>query len=75
VSEGFEPGRAILRLVDVACAKSVQQRAQDAPHMRVVVDDQKTKLVEIDADHDAMRSRRQPSGASNDVTVALLRKG
>jgi hypothetical protein len=44
--------------------------------MRVVVDDQKTKLVEIDADHDAMRSRREPSGASNgDVTGALLRKG
>jgi hypothetical protein len=29
----------------------MQQRAQDASHMRIVVDDQKAQAVEIDADH------------------------
>jgi hypothetical protein len=30
---------------------AVQQRAQNAPHMRVVVDDQKAQPIEIDTDH------------------------
>jgi hypothetical protein len=29
----------------------VQERAQNAPHIRIVIDDQEPKLVEIDADH------------------------
>jgi len=29
----------------------MQQRAQDAPHMRVVVADEETQLVEVDAKH------------------------
>ena len=31
--------------------------AQDTPHMRVIVDDQEAQLVEINADHDAIRSQ------------------
>ena len=54
VREGFETGGAVLGLVDVARAEPVQQRAQDAPHMRVVVDDKKSDFVEIDADHNAV---------------------
>jgi hypothetical protein len=30
----------------------MQQCPQDAPHMRIVVDDKKTKLIEIDAEHE-----------------------
>ena len=76
MGEGFEPGRAVFRLVDVARAKAMQQRAQDAAHMRVVVDDEKAKPVEIDADHDAIRSRIVASGPfAMEVTVPLLRKG
>jgi hypothetical protein len=29
----------------------MQQRAQNAPHVRVVVDDQKAQTIEIDANH------------------------
>ena len=29
----------------------MQQRAQDAAHMRVVIDDEKTQAIEIDTDH------------------------
>ena len=43
MGEGFEPGGAVFRLVDVARAESMQQRAQDAAHMRVVVDDEKAQ--------------------------------
>jgi hypothetical protein len=31
----------------------VQQRAQNAAHMRIVIDDQETETVEIDAKHEA----------------------
>jgi hypothetical protein len=31
----------------------MQQRTQDAPHVRIVVDDLKAQPVEIDADHAA----------------------
>jgi hypothetical protein len=37
----------------------VQQRTQDAPHVRVVVDDEKTQAVEIDADHPASPAGRR----------------
>jgi hypothetical protein len=39
----------------------MQQRAQNAPHMRVVVDDQKAQPVEIDTDH--ANSRTAHAGA------------
>ena len=51
MGEGFEAGGAVLGLIHFAGAKAVQQRAQNAPHMRVVVDDQKAQPVEIDTDH------------------------
>ena len=47
------PGRAVFRLVDFARAEAVQQRAQNPAHMGVVVDDEETQAVEIDADHAA----------------------
>ena len=46
-----ETGRAVFRLVHFARAEAVQQRAHNAPHMRVVVDDEKTQPVEIDTNH------------------------
>ena len=53
VREGFQAGRAVFRLIDFARAEAMQQRAQDAAHMRVVVDDEETQPVEIDTDHGA----------------------
>ena len=51
--EGLKARRAVLRLVDFARAEAMQQRAQDAPHMRIVVDDEETQAVEIDTNHGA----------------------
>ena len=65
MGEGFEAGGAVLRLVDFARAEAVQQRAQDAPHMGVVVDDEEAQPVEIDADHDWAHALRRPAGLSN----------
>ena len=59
MGEGFEPGGAVLGLVDFARAEAVQQRAQDAPHMRVVVDDEKAQPIEIDADHACSNAKRR----------------
>ena len=60
MGEGLEPGRAVFRLVDFARAEAMQQRAQDAPHVRVVVDDEEAQPVEIDANHGApARARRR----------------
>ena len=56
MGEGLEAGGAVFRLVDFARAEAVQQRAHDAPHMRVVVDDEETQAVEIDADHGRPRA-------------------
>jgi hypothetical protein len=41
----------------------VQQGANNAPHMGIVVDHQETQAVEIDADHSAPTGRvmRQPT--------------
>src|SRR3954452_508706 len=47
----FERGRAVLGLIDLARAERMQQRPQDAAHMRVVVANQKPQLVEVDAIH------------------------
>ena len=61
MGEGFEAGGAVFGFVHFARAKTVQQRAQNAPHMRVVVDDQKAQPVEIDTDH--ANSRAAHAGA------------
>ena len=61
VGERLEAGRAVFRFVYFAGAEAVQQRAQDAPHMRVVVDDQKSQPVEIDANHGRSSSGRRPA--------------
>ena len=53
MGEGFKAGGAVLGFVNLAGAEAVQQRAQDSPHMGVVVDDEKTQAVEINADHRA----------------------
>ena len=57
MGEGVEAGRAVLGLVDVARAEAVQQRAHDAPHVRIVVDDEETQAIEIDANHGASKDR------------------
>jgi hypothetical protein len=59
VGEGLEAGRAVFGFIHFARTESVQQRAQDAPHMCVVVDDEKTQPIEIDADHTASRGGRR----------------
>ena len=51
MGEGLKAGRAVFGFINVARAKAVQQRAQHPPHMRVVVDDEKSQAVEVDADH------------------------
>jgi hypothetical protein len=56
MGEGFETGGAVFGFVYFAGAEAMQQRAQDAPHMRVVVDDQKAQAVEIDANHTTSRA-------------------
>ena len=50
-SLGLEAGCAVFRFIDLAAAEPVQQRAHDAPHVRVVVDHEEAQPVEIDADH------------------------
>ena len=51
VGESLEPGGAVLGLVDLACAEAMQQRADNAPHMGVVIDDEEPQAIEIDANH------------------------
>jgi hypothetical protein len=51
LGERFQSRRAVFGLIHFARAEAVQQRAHDAPHMRVVVDDEETQPIEIDADH------------------------
>ena len=54
---------AVLGFIDFAGAEAVQQRAQDAPHMGVVVDDEETQTIEVDANHapSAAAARRTTS--------------
>src|SRR5688500_13413514 len=49
--KSFEAGGAVLGFIDFARTEAMQQRAQDAAHMRVVVDDEETQTVEFDTDH------------------------
>ena len=51
VAVHFERGRAVFGFVDLACPEGMQQRAQNAAHMRIVVAHEKSQLVEIDAKH------------------------
>src|SRR6202171_4201103 len=51
VAVHFERGRAVFGFVDLARAKRMQQRPQNAAHMRIVVAHKKPQLVEIDAKH------------------------
>jgi hypothetical protein len=44
----------------------VQQRAQNAPHMRIVVDDEKPKAIEIDAEHGTTQGRGRSGLATAD---------
>src|SRR5882757_1473167 len=47
----FERGRAVFGLIGLARAERMQQRPQDAAHVRIVVANQKSQLVEVDAIH------------------------
>ena len=47
----FERGRAVFRFIDFARAERMQQRTQNATHMRIVVAHEKPQLVEIDNEH------------------------
>jgi hypothetical protein len=49
--ECVEAGGAVLGLHHVAGAEAVQQRFDDPPHVRIVIDDQQTQAIEIDANH------------------------
>jgi hypothetical protein len=51
VGEGLEAGGAVFRFIDLAGAEPRAHGAQDAAHMGIVVDDEKTQALEIDADH------------------------
>ena len=78
VRERLETGRAVFGLVDFARAEAMQQRAQDAPHMRIVVDDEKAKSIEIDTKHATTEGpgRRAPRTLqSRDGRFSLLTEG
>ncbi len=51
--ESFETGGAVFSFEDFAGAETMQKLADDAPHMGVIVDDQKFQSVEVDPDHGA----------------------
>ena len=46
---------------EAACPEAVQEGPHDAPHMRIVVDDEEAQLVEVDADHARPGKRTVPS--------------
>src|SRR5450631_60715 len=51
VAVHFERGGTVLGFIDLARAERMQQGPQNAAHMRIVVADEKSQLVEIDAKH------------------------
>jgi hypothetical protein len=63
--ERLQPGGAVLGLIDFARAEPIEQRPQDAAHMRVVLDDEETQSIEIDTDHSGGNAgdREHTSGA------------
>jgi len=76
MSVHFERGRAVLGFVDFAGAERMQQRAQDAAHMRVVVADEEAKLVEVDTKHGRPWPQPSDSGCGGaKLSQAWLTKG
>ena len=73
MSVHFERGSAVLGLIDLAGAERVQQRAQDAPHMRIVVAHEKSQLVEIDAEHGAALSVCRTGPVYSALTISRAR--
>ncbi len=58
VAVHFERSRAVFGFIDLAGAERMQQRPQNAAHMRIVVAHKESQLVEIDAKHGpALRGR------------------
>jgi hypothetical protein len=51
VAVHFQRGGAVFGFIDLARAKRVQQRPQNAAHVRIVVTHEKSQLVEIDTKH------------------------
>ena len=70
--EGLEPAHAVRRLIDLARPEALQQRLQDAAHMRVVLDHQEAKLVELDSHHDAIMGAGAGSGPATIETIGAL---
>ena len=62
-------------LVNVARAKAVQQRADNAPHVGVVVDHEEAQAIEIDADHGALGSRKRSGPQRTKGMMGPLRNG
>jgi hypothetical protein len=53
----------------------MQEGAENPAHMRVVVDDEKTQTIEIDADHATSKYARARNTHSSHGKVAPLTKG
>jgi hypothetical protein len=49
----------------------MQQRAQDAPHVRIVVDDLKAQPVEIDADHARSLKTQSPALSAGESSCTV----
>jgi hypothetical protein len=75
MGEGFQTGGAVFRFVDLARAKAMQQGAQNSAHVGVVVDDEKTQPVEVDADHGTPGFGRVPRYLRLQATGATLTEG
>ena len=72
LGKGFQPRGAVFRLIHFARAEAVQQRAHDAAHVSVVVDNQEAQPIEINADH----NNPQAAGtAAPEGKILLLRLG
>ena len=51
----WKAGGAVFGFINFAGTESMQQRAHDSPHMSIVVDDEKSQAIKIDADHRASK--------------------
>jgi hypothetical protein len=58
MGEGFKARRAIFCFVNFARAEAMQQCAQNASHVRIVINNQKAQTIEIDANHCSSRAAR-----------------
>jgi len=61
----FESGGAVFGFVHLARAEGMQQRAQDAAHVRIVVADEEAQLIEIYAEHGPALARRRYVGVNH----------